>query len=124
MKTVGTAAVALLALAGLGYLLTSTGVLQFSTGSSTPTGAAVAQNISSEGEPVLGNASAPVTVTVFEDFECPVCKRFDQSVMPRLKSEYVETGKLKVVWKDFPLAYVGKHPWSDEAAIATECVYR
>lgn len=79
--------------------------------------------ISLEGQPVLGSSDAPVTMVIFEDFECPFCKRFERNTMPDIVSNYVETGKVKVVWKDLPLPQ-RIHPWADEGAEAMECVYR
>ncbi|MDY6769426.1 MAG: DsbA family protein [Candidatus Nanohaloarchaea archaeon] len=78
--------------------------------------------ISMEGEPVLGQSDAPVTIVAYEDFQCPFCKRFETNAMPKIVSNYVETGKAKVVWKDFPLPQL--HPWAKSAAAAMECVYR
>lgn len=79
--------------------------------------------VSLENEPVMGAADAPVTMVVFEDFECPFCKRFEENAMPQIVSNYVETGDVKVVWKDLPLPE-RIHPWADESAEAMECVYR
>ncbi|MDY6773701.1 MAG: DsbA family protein, partial [Candidatus Nanohaloarchaea archaeon] len=79
--------------------------------------------ISLKGEPVLGQKDAPVTIVAYEDFECPFCKRFEQNAMPKIISNYVKTGKAKVVWKDFPLP-ARIHPWADEGAAAMECVFR
>jgi len=77
--------------------------------------------IEMEGEPVLGQEDAPVTMVVYEDFECPFCKRFEEGAIPQIKSNYVDSGQVKIVWKDRPL---GMHPWADPAAAAMECVYR
>lgn len=75
-----------------------------------------------EGEPVLGQADAPVTMVVYEDFECPFCKRFEEGAVQQIKSNYVDSGQVKIVWKDRPLAQL--HPWAEPAAAAMECVYR
>ncbi|MCJ7478700.1 MAG: DsbA family protein [Candidatus Nanohaloarchaeota archaeon QJJ-7] len=124
-ETIATLVLAVGILAALVYISSSSSVIKFNSGSE-PTGRTVdAVNMSNGGEPVLGNSSAPVRVTLFEDFECPACRSFDQSVTSRLKSEYVDSGEVKIVWKDFPLTYAGDmHPWSDEAAVAMECVFR
>lgn len=53
------------------------------------------------GEPFIGDANAPVTMAVFYDYQCPFCKQFDENVMPELYTNYVQTGKLKVVFKGF-----------------------
>ena len=83
---------------------------------------ALPENIETEGEPVLGEEDAEVTIVVFEDFQCPFCKRFEENAFPQIKSNYVETGEVKVVWKDRPLPQL--HPWAEGAAAAMECVYR
>jgi len=79
--------------------------------------------ISLEDEPVLGQSDAPVTMVVFEDYECPFCQRFEQGAVRQVVSEYVESGQVKIVWKDFPLPQIG-HEWAEPAAAAMECVYR
>ena len=59
-------------------------------------------NVKTAGEPYIGNANAPVTMALFFDYQCPFCKQFDQTVLSAaLYSQYVQTGKLKVVFKDF-----------------------
>ncbi|MFB6114680.1 MAG: DsbA family protein [Candidatus Nanohalobium sp.] len=80
-------------------------------------------DLSFKDDPVMGQEDAPVTMVMWEDFECPFCKRFEQNTFPRIKTNYIDTGKVKVVWKDFPLPE-RIHPWADEAAYAMECVYR
>lgn len=79
--------------------------------------------ISLEGEPVKGSADAPVTMVMYEDYECPFCKRFEEQTLPQIVSNYVDSGKVKLVWKDLPLPE-RIHPWADEGAEAMECVYR
>jgi protein-disulfide isomerase len=55
--------------------------------------------------PAMGSAGAPVTVVEFTDYQCPFCRRFTQSTFPLLKSEYIDTGKLRWVVRDMPLAF-------------------
>ena len=59
--------------------------------------------INMSGEPVLGESDAPVTMVIYEDFECPFCKRFEDNAFQNIKSNYVDTGQVKVIWKDRPL---------------------
>lgn len=66
---------------------------------------------------VLGDSNAPVEVVEFGDYQCPFCGRFFNNVEPRLISEYVETGKVKFVYRDF--AFLG--PESLAAALASQC---
>ncbi len=75
-----------------------------------------------EGEPMMGDENAPVTLVMYEDFECPFCQRFEQNAVPQIVDNYVESGQVRLVWKDFPLPQL--HPWAEPAAAAMECVYR
>lgn len=50
---------------------------------------------------VLGEAAAPVTIVEYGDFKCPFCARFFAETEPRLRSEYIDTGKVRLVWRDF-----------------------
>ena len=52
---------------------------------------------------VLGDPEAPLTLFDFSSFTCPHCGRLHRHVLPTIRSEYVETGKLKIVFRDFPL---------------------
>lgn len=67
---------------------------------------------------VLGDADAPVTVIIFGDYECPFCERLYQETEKPLREEYVKTGKVKVVYRDYPLSF---HPQAQPAAEAAEC---
>jgi len=66
-------------------------------------------------DPVLGNANAPVTLAYWFDYQCPFCKAVDvggvpqipiEPALPILVRDYVETGKLKIVFKDY--AFLGE----------------
>ena len=52
---------------------------------------------------VLGDAKAPITVIEYASFTCPHCAHFSVVVLPELKKKWVETGKVKLVYRDFPL---------------------
>lgn len=84
---------------------------------STP---AVAVDISNQ--PVLGNAAAPVTMVVFEDFRCPGCASFTFNVYPEIKRDYIDTGRVKMVFVNFPV--VSPLAASEHVARASECVYQ
>lgn len=71
-----------------------------------------------KGEPALGDASAPLTIVEFSDFECSYCRRFHERVFPQLKSEYINSGLVRFVHKDLPLPF---HPHALEAAAAARC---
>jgi protein-disulfide isomerase len=62
-----------------------------------------------------GQADAPVTVTVFGDFQCPSCYQAFQRIEPNIDQNYVDTGKIKFVFHDFPLPM---HPNAVPAALA------
>ncbi len=69
-------------------------------------------------DPVIGKADAPITLVEFSDFECPFCRRFWRDTYGQLKKDYVDTGKVKIVYRDFPLSF---HPGAMPAAMAMEC---
>ena len=48
-----------------------------------------------EGQPVLGEDNAPVTVVEFGDFKCPSCKAWGETIFPQLVNDYVDTGEVK-----------------------------
>ncbi|WP_249779358.1 DsbA family protein [Bradyrhizobium sediminis] len=52
---------------------------------------------------VLGSAKAPVTITEYSSMSCPHCAAFGQNVFPMLRSKYIDTGKVRFVFREFPL---------------------
>ena len=68
-------------------------------------------------DPSLGNANAKLTVVEFGDYQCPFCGRFFKDVETQLKKDYVDTGKVKFVFKN--LAFLGKE--STDTANAALC---
>ena len=54
-------------------------------------------------EHVLGKAEAPITIIEYASLTCPHCAEFDKTVLPQLKTAYIDTGKAKLVYRDFPL---------------------
>ncbi len=73
----------------------------------TPTGLADGQT--------LGSPTAPVTVEIWEDYQCPYCGQFTKQVEPQLVSNYVESGKVRLVYRDFP--FLGEESaWASVAA--------
>jgi len=52
---------------------------------------------------VLGNAEAPVTIVEYASLTCPHCRHFETDVLPQLKAKWIDTGKVKLVLRDFPL---------------------
>ena len=51
----------------------------------------------------LGPANATVTITEYASMTCPHCAAFDETVFPKIKSEYIDTGKVRYVFREFPL---------------------
>jgi protein-disulfide isomerase len=51
----------------------------------------------------LGPANAPVTITEYASMTCPHCAAFNEQVFPKIKSEYIDTGKVRYVFREFPL---------------------
>lgn len=68
----------------------------------------------------IGAADAPVVVREFADYQCPACAAFEP-IAARLRAEYVDSGKVRFVFFDFPLAM---HSHSREAAAAARCAAR
>jgi protein-disulfide isomerase len=73
--------------------------------------AALAQDVSKEdllapgplGDKVLGSADAPVSVVEYASMSCPHCAHFDQTTFDDFKTKYVDTGKVRYVFRQFPL---------------------
>lgn len=51
---------------------------------------------------VLGNPDAPVTMIEYSSLTCPHCAAFHRDTLPKIKKEFIETGKVKLVYRDFP----------------------
>jgi protein-disulfide isomerase len=75
--------------------------------------------LSIEGDdPFLGSADAPITIVEFSDFQCPFCANFYLQTFPKIKQDYIDTGKVKFVYRDFPLNF---HQYAQKSAEASEC---
>jgi len=70
-------------------------------------------------DPVLGNAKAKVTIVEFSDFQCPYCRSFFNDTFGLLKKTYIDTGKVRLVFRDFPLTTL--HPAARPTALAGAC---
>ncbi len=102
----------------------------FSGDDSTVTGNVVAPNptpgqpaqvtASADDDAVLGDENAKVTIVEFSDYQCPFCRKFWTETYPQLKAEYLDTGKAKLVFRDFPLERI--HPLARKSGEAAECV--
>jgi protein-disulfide isomerase len=67
-----------------------------------------------------GKAGAPVTIVEFGDFKCPNCRRFAQAIEPALKSRYLDTGVVRMYWRDYPI----RGHESVQAAVAARAAAR
>ena len=79
----------------------------------------VPMKISTDDDPVIGDADAPITIIEFSDFQCPFCARFHTQTLPLIIEEYIEPGKVKLVFRDFPIQSI--HPNALLASVAAEC---
>ena len=75
--------------------------------------------ISADNDPVIGNLDAPITIIEFSDFQCPFCARFYTQTLPLIYEEYIDQGKVKLVFRDYPIQSI--HPNAVPASVASEC---
>jgi protein-disulfide isomerase len=69
-------------------------------------------------EPFKGSGTARVALIEFSDYQCPFCGRYVKETLPQIRSDYVETGKVKYVFRDLPLSF---HKQAFKAAEAAHC---
>ncbi len=55
------------------------------------------------GSPILGNSNAPITILEWGDYQCTFCYRFHENTLDIINEEFIKTGKVKLVFRDFPL---------------------
>ena len=79
----------------------------------------IGAEISIEGETWVGDAKAKVTLVEFSDYQCPLSGQYFNWTMGQVLDEYVKTGKVKYVFRDFPLESI--HPLARKAAEAAHC---
>jgi protein-disulfide isomerase len=68
------------------------------------------------GDRVMGKPNAPVTVIEYASLTCPHCAKFQRDVFPRVKKEFIDTGKVRFVVREFPIGHT-----SGTAAIINRC---
>lgn len=73
-----------------------------------------------EGYPYRGEPDAPITMYEFSDYQCPFCSRYFLQTEPAIDRSYVRTGKVRVVFRDFPL--VELHPNAPAAHVTALCI--
>lgn len=59
------------------------------------------KDVQTDSSPYVGEKNAPVVMAVWFDYQCPFCKQFELTTMPQVYENYVKTGKVQVVFKDF-----------------------
>jgi protein-disulfide isomerase len=74
--------------------------------------------VSIKDEPAKGDPRATVALIEFSDYQCPFCGRYTKDTLPQIESDYVETGKVRYVFRDLPLDF---HKNAFKAAEATHC---
>ncbi len=100
-------------------------------GTADPKGAPVVniKNVKTAGNPFIGAPNAPVTIAFWSDFQCPYCKSFEiggvagittPAAFPDIIKNYVDTGKVKIVFMDF--AFLG--PDSTDAALYNRAIWK
>ena len=80
--------------------------------------AANMRKIDTRGRPFRGAENGPVTLVIYDDFECPFCARMYVAVMNEVMTHYRD--RVKIVMKDFPI--LDAHPWAMRAAVDAHCL--
>ena len=74
--------------------------------------------VSFDDDYIKGDPKAPVTIVEFSDYQCPYCRKFHNEVLPRIDEEYISKGKVRYIFRDFPLSF---HKQAVPAAVAANC---
>ena len=75
--------------------------------------------LSIDGAPIKGDKNAKVTLVEFTDYQCPFCSRHFRDTLPQIENDYIKTGKIRYILKEFPLESI--HPLAFKAAEAANC---
>lgn len=113
-------AIVLAALLISGTILYSNGLLGGDAGQKAVIGGEPSGpiEVSADDDAFLGPENAEVEIIEFSDFQCPFCRTFWKNTLSRIKNEYIDSGKVKFVYRDFPLSF---HPMAQKYAEAAEC---
>ena len=74
--------------------------------------------VSFDDDYIKGDPKAPVTIVEFSDYQCPYCRKFHNEVLPKIQEEYISKGKVRYIFRDFPLSF---HKLAIPAAVAANC---
>lgn len=86
-----------------------------------PSGPQPGSLVGTAGAPAKGAPNAKVTIVEFSDYQCPFCARFHRSTLPQLQTEYIDTGKVRHVFRNMPLEAIHPHAFkAHEAALCAE----
>jgi protein-disulfide isomerase len=77
------------------------------------------RQVSIDDDYIRGRPNAKLTLVEFSDFQCPFCERFYRETLPLIDKEYIQTGKVRMVYRDFPLENI--HKDAMKAAEAAQC---
>lgn len=75
--------------------------------------------LSPETVSVKGAADAPLLIIEFSDYQCPFCGRYVSQTLPQIQAQYIDTGKVRYMFRDMPLSSI--HPQAQAAAEAARC---
>ncbi|RAL26801.1 DsbA family protein [Thermoflavimicrobium daqui] len=90
------------------------------TGSSSAESVKQNNDVLTKGQPAIGSPDAPVKLVEFGDYKCPSCKMFHDEVYPKLKKDFIDTGKVQMHFVN--MAFLG--PDSMTAAMAGESIFK
>lgn len=86
----------------------------------TPPAPALTESEASiDDDPILGKKDAPITLIEFSDYQCPFCARFSKETLPQIKKDFIDKGKVRYIFRDYPLSTI--HPKAQIAAEAAQC---
>jgi protein-disulfide isomerase len=88
-------------------------------GGREPGEALLDKTVSIDGIPMKGSSAAPVTMVEVSDYHCPFCRRHRQQTQPRIDSDFIEAGKVRYAFIDFPIEQL--HPGAFRAHEAARC---
>lgn len=80
--------------------------------------AALPETVDINGDRIRGDRNAPIAIIEYSDYECPFCARYVSNTYPQIEKEYIQTGRVKYVFRDLPLAF---HRSAFKAAEASHC---